>query len=112
MTYTTLPLSASTNGEPLEVTGIVTGTSILVHTAPVAGFDEVKIFANNTGTSDVDITLEVAGVAQTNIIKRTIPAKTTKFVFEGSYLDGAKTIRAFASAASKINLYGKVGRTT
>jgi hypothetical protein len=112
MAYSTIPLSASTNGEPIEVTGTTTGASVLIHTAPASGYDEVKIFANNTSAADVNVTLEVAGTAQTNLIVRTIPAKTTKFVFEGSYLDGAKTVRAFATAANVVNLYGKVGRTS
>ena len=50
MTYTTIPLSASTNGEPIEVTGVDTANSVVVHTAINVGgvYEEVVIFANNT----------------------------------------------------------------
>lgn len=113
MAYTTIPLSASTNGEPIEVTGVDTANSVLVHTAinVADDYDQVQVFANNTSEGDVDITLEIGGTAQENLIVRTIPAKTTKLVVEDIFLDGGKTIKAFASTAEVVNVYGKVGRT-
>ena len=113
MTYTTQSLSESTNGEPIIVSGNATGTAVLVHTAVNAAgdFDEVELFANNTSEGTIDVTIEVAGAAQTNLIVRTIPAKTTKLVLEGVFLDGGMTVKVFASTVDVINVYGKVGRT-
>ncbi len=113
MTYTTQSLSESTNGEPIIVSGTTTAAAVLVHTAVNAAgdFDEVELFANNTSDASVDITIEVAGTAQTNLITRTIPAKTTKLVLEGVFLDGGMTVKAFASTVDVVNVYGKVGRT-
>lgn len=113
MAYTTIPLSGSTNGKPIEVTGINSAASVLVHTAVnVAGdYDEVQVFANNTSASAVDVTFEVGGTAQENLIKRTIPAKTTKFCIEDIRLDTGVVINVFSSVANVVNVYGKVGRT-
>ncbi len=113
MTYTTLPLSASTNGEPIEVTGTDTAGAILVHTAiNVAGdYDQVSILANNTSAAAVTVTLEIAGTSQSNLWVRAIPAKTTKLILEDFRLDGGVTIKAFASAPNVVNLGGTVGRT-
>ena len=113
MTYTIQSLSESTNGEPIIVSGVDTAAAVLVHTAidNAGDFDEVELFANNTSNSSVDVTIEVAGAEQTNLITRTIPSKTTKLVLEGVFLDGGMTVKAFASTADVVNVYGKVGRT-
>lgn len=113
MTYTIDHLSASTDGLPINITGTATGSANTLHTA-VAGTDtdEIYIFANNTSTNAVDITVEFGGTATTENIVRTIPAKTTKLVVEGAVLQNAKVVKAFAGTTAVINVYGKIGRTT
>jgi len=112
MTYTISHISGSTDGQPIAVTGVDTGSSVLLHTA-VAGtdIDEIYIFANNIGTASVTLTIEFGGTGTSDKIVRTIPAKTTKLVVEGAILQGAKLVKAFASTGSVINVYGKVGTT-
>lgn len=114
MTYTLNHLSGSTDGQPIKVTGDATGSSVTVHTA-VAGtssFDEIYIFANNTTTTAVDVTIEFGGTTAGDKIIRTIPAKTTKLIVEGAPLQNDKVVTAFASTVDAINLYGKVGTTS
>ena len=112
-TYTTIPLSAATTGEPIAVTGTTTGTSVLAHTSINVGgdFDEIELFANNQSASSVELTVEVGGTAASDLIIRTIPPYATKLVLEGIYLNGGATVQAFATVANVVNLFGKVGRT-
>lgn len=112
MTYTLNHLSGSTDGQPIAVTGTTTGASVTVHTA-VAGtdIDEIYIFANNISSAAVDLTIEFGGTTTPDKIVRTIPAKTSKLVVEGAILQNSKVVKAFASVADVVNLYGKVGTT-
>ncbi len=61
-TFTKKKLSGSTDGLAIKVTGTGTGSTVTVHTA-VSGtttgvFDEIWLYANNTSTSAVKLTLE------------------------------------------------------
>lgn len=105
-------LSASTDGLPVKVVATATpGTTI--HTA-VAGitagtFDLVTLYALNTHTADVVLTVEFGATATENNIVMTIPYKSGLFMIcDQMPLQNAKVITAFAATANVIMLYGWV----
>jgi hypothetical protein len=113
-TFTKKKLSGSTDGMAIKVTGTGTGSTVTVHTA-VAGttagvFDEIWLYANNTSTSAVKLTLEwgTATAADGNI-ELTIAAEAgLVLVVPGLILQNAKVVKAFAGTADVILLSGFV----
>jgi len=113
-TFTKKKLSGSTDGMAIKVTGTATGSTVTVHTA-VAGttagvFDEIWLYANNTSTSAVKLTLEwgTATAADGNI-ELTIAAEAgLVLVVPGLILQNAKVVKAFAGTADVILLSGFV----
>jgi hypothetical protein len=113
-TFTKKKLSGSTDGLAIKVTGTGTGSTVTVHTA-VAGttagvFDEIWLYANNTSTSAVKLTLEwgTATAADGNI-ELTIAAEAgLVLVVPGLILQNAKVVKAFAGTADVILLSGFV----
>ena len=113
-TFTKKKLSGSTDGLAIKVTGTATGTTVTVHTA-VAGttagvFDEIWLYANNTSTSAVKLTLEwgTATAADGNI-ELTIAAEAgLVLVVPGLILQNSKVVKAFAGTADVILLSGFV----
>jgi hypothetical protein len=113
-TFTKKKLSGSTDGLAIKVTGTATGSTVTVHTA-VAGttagvFDEIWLYANNTSTSAVKLTLEwgTATAADGNI-ELTIAAEAgLVLVVPGLILQNSKVVKAFAGTADVILLSGFV----
>jgi hypothetical protein len=113
-TFTKKKLSGSTDGLAIKVTGTSTGATVTVHTAvasTTAGvFDEIWLYANNTSTSAVKLTLEwgTATAADGNI-ELTIAAESgLVLVVPGLILQNAKVVKAFAATADVILLSGYV----
>jgi hypothetical protein len=117
-TFTKKKLSGSTDGLAIKVTGTGTGSTVTVHTA-VAGttagvFDEIWLYANNTSTSAVKLTLEwgTATAADGNI-ELTIAAESgLVLVVPGLILQNSKVVKAFAATADVILLTGYVNAIT
>ena len=113
-TFTKKKLSGSTDGKAIKLTGTATAGAVEVHTA-VAGttagvFDEIWLYANNTSTSAVKLTLEwgTATAADGNI-ELTIAAEAgLVLVVPGLILQNAKVVKAFAGTADVILLSGFV----
>ena len=113
-TFTKKKLSGSTDGMGIKVTGTSTAATVTVHAA-VAGttagvFDEIWLYANNTSTSAVKLTLEwgTATAADGNI-ELTIAAEAgLVLVVPGLILQNAKVVKAFAGTADVILLSGFV----
>jgi len=113
-TFSKLPLSSSTNGKSILVTASASpGT--LVHTA-VSGsvsFDEVWVYAMNTASSSVMLDIEYGGTAVADQIEITIPGESgLVLVVPGLFLNNSLAVRAFATSASALALYGYVNRVT
>ena len=119
-TFTKLALQpAGTTGDGLGITVVATataGTPIhTAHTTP-ATIDEVWLYAVNTHSSAVVLTVEFGGVSVTkDIIQQSIAATPSGLVLvcAGLIVQGnatAKVIRAFAGTASKIEIFGFVNR--
>lgn len=112
-TFTKAILSGSTSGKGVVVVATATAGT-LIHTA-VAGasaIDEIWLYAVNTSTSAVKLTVEYgAATAPDNNIELTVAAESgLVLVSPGLILNGALTVKAFAATASVIVLYGYVNK--
>jgi len=117
-TFTKNKLSGSTDGLAVKLTGTNTAGAVTVHTA-VAGttagvFDEIWIYANNTSTSSVKLTIEwgTATAADGNIEVTVLPEAGLVTVIAGLILQNARVVKAFASTADVILLTGFVNSIT
>lgn len=105
--------SGGTNGRMVKVVATATAGTIL-HTA-VAGIvdmDEIYIWAFNTHTADVLLTIEWGGVATPDdLIEKTIPAADGLYlVVPGIRLQNGLVVRAFAGTANVIMCAVNVNR--
>lgn len=116
-TYTKEYLSASTNGAPVKVVATAsTGTTI--HSTGTSSLvtDEVWLYAYNSHTVSVVLTIQYGGTASPdNDIKISIPAQSgLTLVVPGLLLKGtgsaATTVYAYAGTANVITLSGYVNR--
>jgi hypothetical protein len=115
-TFTKKKLSGSTDGMGIKVGGPATANSVTVHTAyttvTTAGlFDEIWLYANNTSSSAVKLTLEwgTATAADGNI-ELTIAEAGLVLVIPGLILQNTKVVKAFAATADVILLTGYVNQ--
>ncbi len=119
-TFSKLALQpAGTTGDGLGITVVATvtaGTPIHTASSASATIDEIWLYANNTHSSAVVLTIEFGGVSVTkDIIQTTIAATPSGLVLvcAGLIVQGnatQKVVRAFAGSASKIELFGYVNR--
>jgi len=114
-TFTKVLLSGSTNGKNIKVVATATAGT-LIHTA-VAGasdLDEVFIYAANTSTSIVKLTIEFGGVATPDdLMEVDIPGEAGLYlVVPGLLLQNSLVVRAFAGTANVININGYINRIT
>ena len=112
-TYSKVALSAATTGVPIPVVAIAsTGTTI--HATGTSAIDEVWLYATNTSSAAVTLTIQFGGTATLNQIQQTIPANSgLTLVIPGLILapsGSALTVYAYASVASVVNISGYVNR--
>ena len=112
-----IPLSGSTNGRAVQVSATGSpGTTIHTGSTTTTTIDEVWLYAVNSGTADVKLTVEYGGTGVGDTIEVTIPAESGLVpIVPGLIIVGAATalvVRAFAGTASVINLFGYVNRST
>lgn len=112
-TYSKLILSGSTNGKQIKVAANATpGTTI--HTA-VAGNDdkdEIYLYAVNSSSAPVKLTIEWGGTASPDdLIELTLlPQCGLVPVVPGLVLNGGLVVKAFAAVADVIMISGYVNR--
>lgn len=110
-------LSGSTNGKAIKI-GATSTPGTLIHTAvsgTTAGtFDEVWLYAYNSHTADVVLTIEYGGAtAPDDNIVQTIPYKQGIFlVVPGLVLQNSLEIRAFAGTTNVVTVSGYVNSMT
>jgi hypothetical protein len=116
-TFTKILLSGSTGGRPIKVASSGTpGTTIHTTGTSASITDEVWIYATNTNTSTINLTIEFGGTTNPDDqIIVGIPSKSgLTLILPGAILTGdgttGRTIRAFASTANNINIIGYVNR--
>lgn len=106
-------LSGSTSGKQIKVAATATAGT-LIHTA-VSGsssIDLVYIYAYNSHSADVVLTIEFGGTTSPdNLVKQTIPFQQGRFlILDGVPLNGGLAVRAFAGTANVIMIDGYVDR--
>lgn len=111
---TTIALSGSTRGRPIQLTGTTSGTAVTLHTATTTAgqIDKLYLDITNTSSSAVVVTIEFGTTGVGNEIDVTVPANATVRAVDGSVIGGAATdtVRAYASTANVINVTGRVER--
>lgn len=111
-TFSKLPLSGSTNGKGIDVAATATlGTTIHTAVSGTASFDEVWMYAVNTSTSSVKLTVEYGGATSADNIEITIPGESgLVLVVPGLFLQNSLVVTAFADTANVISIHGYVNR--
>lgn len=108
-TYTKALLSGSTNGRGIKVVPTATlGTTIHTAVAGTSAWDEVWLYAFNSHSADVMLTIEWGGVTDPDdIVEVTIPYRAGWVpVVPGYLLQNSLVITAFASVANVITIQG------
>jgi hypothetical protein len=113
-TFSKQLLSGSTNGRAIKVAATATAGT-LIHTA-VSGTsaeDEIWLYAHNTSTSVVKLTLEWGGTTSPDdLIEVNVPVDGTGLILvaPGILLQNGLVVRAFAGTANVLNIFGYVNR--
>lgn len=114
MSYNAVIASGSTNGKPIQVSGIASGSENTIHTAHATDIDIITIYATNTDATTVDLTVAIGTTAtEGELIVDAIPieANTTMMpIIIKHRITGGVTITAFASVTNKINITCDVDR--
>jgi hypothetical protein len=108
-------LSGSTNGKNIKVAATATpGTLIHTTGSGIINMDEVWLYAVNTASYDVILTIEYGGVVSPDdSIPLTVKAYQGVYMdIPGLILQNALSIRAFATNANVVNINGYVNRIT
>lgn len=111
-TFSKQILSGSTNGRPISVSASATPGTI-IHTAQsgTSGIDEVWLYAVNSSTSAVKLTVEFGGTSTSDQIELTIAAESgLTLVAPALPINNSLVVRAFAATANVINITGYVNR--
>lgn len=115
--FTKVKLSGSTNGKGILVASTASaGTTIHATGTSSTALDEVWLYAYNSDTAAITLTIEWGGTTAPNDnIKLSIPATSgLTLVVPGLILSGtgaaASTVAAFAGTTNKIVITGYVNR--
>jgi hypothetical protein len=117
-TYTKVKLSGSTDGRAIKVAATATaGTTIHTGSTTATTYDEIWLYAQNTDTSAVKLTLEWGGTsAPDDLIEVTVqPEAGLVCIAPGLLIKGNSTalnVRAFAASANVITIHGFVNQIT
>ena len=104
-------LSGSTNGRPIAVAATSTpGTTIHTAVSGTDDIDEVWLYALNTSTSAVKLTIEFGGTGTSDKIEVTLAPGRPTAIVNGIPLQNSLVVRAFAGTTNVINVYGFVNR--
>ena len=110
-TFSKVILSGSTSGKQIKVAATATaGTTI--HTAHATAIDEIWLFAVNSSTTAVKLTLEMGeATAPDGNVEVTIPGESGYLtILPGLPLTGSLVVKAFAGTANVILINGYVNR--
>jgi hypothetical protein len=116
-TFTKTLLSASSQGQPIIVVATASsGTTIHATGTSASIIDEMWLYANNTSTSPVLLTVQFGGTGAVQNAKpiTLAPQSGDVLIVAGLPLTGdgttATTTRAFAATASVVTISGYVNR--
>lgn len=110
-TFTKVKLSGSTDGRGVKVVATASsGTTI--HTADASALDEVWLYAYNSDTVSIVLTLQMGGTSTPDDdIKLSVPSQQgLLLVVAGLILTNSTIVKAYAGTANKVIMYGFVNR--
>ena len=110
-TFTKVVLSGSTNGKQIKVVATATaGTTI--HTASATALDEIWLWAVNSSTTAVKLTVEWGeATAPDGNIEVTVPGEAGYLlVVPGLILTGSLVVKCFAGTANVLLVNGYCNR--
>lgn len=109
-------LSGSTDGQPIVISQTATaGNTIHTATSTSGEIDLVTLFASNTSTSAVALTIEWGTATATQNIILTINPKSGLILItpeRGLQIKNGGVVRAFAGTTNVINIVGGVIRAS
>lgn len=113
-TYTKHTLSGSTNGKGILTSGSSTESAVTIHTANATALDEIWIYAVNSFSSDVKLTIEWGETTSPNgNIETIIPSESgLMLIVPGLILTNSLVVKAFAAITNVIIIHGFVNRIT
>jgi len=107
---TKVKLSGSTDGRMIPVVA-TTSPGTTIHTADASALDEIMLWAINTDTTGRKLTVEFGGTVTGDQIELTLSAESgLVLVVPGFVLTNGLIVKAFAAAASVVNIGGYVNR--
>jgi hypothetical protein len=111
-TFTKTLLSGSTNGASTLIAATSSpGTTIHTAQSGTSGLDEVWLYADNSSTSAVKLTVEFGGTAEKDQIELNIPGESgLVLVVPGLVLNNSLVVRAFAATTNVVSISGYVNR--
>ena len=112
-TVSRIPLSGSTHGRGIKVAATATaGTLIHTATSSATDCDVVTLYAHNSDTVAVNLTIEWGGVTSPDdLIKLSIPAGTgLTLVCPDLVIRNTLVVRAFAGTTNVVMVQGFVNR--
>jgi hypothetical protein len=110
-----LILSGSTNGRMIKVAATSTpGTTIHTAVSGTSNMDEIWLWAVNSSTSEVKLTIEWGGTSSPDdTIELAVPPEDGLYlVAPGLLLQNSLLVRAFAGTADVVMVTGYVHRIT
>lgn len=111
-TITKLNPTGSTDGSPVAIAATATAGTLFHTASTTAGVqDEIYMYLTNTDSVAHQVTVEFGdATAPGHNIDFPVPANDTVLAIAGVPLTNGKTVKAFADAASKVNMFGFVNR--
>ena len=111
-----IPISGSSNGRGIKITGTGTGDANTIHTATSTSgvIDEVWLYCYNSGGLEYVLSLCYGGTTDPDdIVKYTIPHQSGDIlVLSGECFNGGVVIKAYAEEANYLVVKGFVNRIT
>lgn len=114
-TLSKIILSGSTSGKQIKVVPTSTlGTTIHTAITGSSDIDEIYLYAVNSDTSAVKLTIEFGGATSPDeLIEQTLTAESgLELIVPGLLLNGGLVVTAFAASANVIMISGYVNRIT
>lgn len=112
-TFSKVIFTESVLGEPIRISA-TTSVGDLIHDV-VDGYvnmDEVWLYASNTTSTDVIITVQLGDVQASSEVVQTVAAQSVSLIIPGIPIQGDGKIRAYAGTTDVINVFGWINRIT
>lgn len=107
MALTQNPLSGSTDGKPIKITGTSAGAANTLHTAPASGLDKVFMYCHNNDTVARELVVLWGGTSTDEEIKKTIPPKDGVWlVIDSLPLKNSLVAKAYCATANVLFITG------